>query len=148
VSGFTFRLQRLIEWRTFEERQQAALLHQAARLEEEHRQKMEASAAHLESVSQQLTEPEAETAGMLQNYGLIVSAARHQVKAAAQQRERARAARAVEQERFEAARIARRAIERLRELRHAEWILQDRRSDQQATDEVARRISQENRESA
>ena len=148
MSGFKFRLQRLVEWRTYEEREQAAALHRAARAEEEHRLKAEASAAQLESVNQQLGGSEGQTAGMWRNYGLIVNAARHQVNAAAQRQETAKAARDVEQQRFEAARVARRTVERLRELRHAEWLLQDKRADQHTTDEVARRISQENRESA
>lgn len=142
MTAFRFRLDRLMAWREFEERQQARALHEASRIEDEQRRRLEASNAHLESVQNQVNQSGAIAAGMWRNYGLMTSAARERATVDEQARARAAAERTAEEAKFEAARAARRAIERLRELRHEEWRQHDARADQKDVDEVARRMTQ------
>ncbi len=140
---FTFRLQRLLELREAAEKQQASALHAAAGVEAEERDAAQARSEQLEAVQDQLSSATEETraAGLFQVYGLTRDAAREQRDAQDEALRDAEAARAAEEARYQEARMARRAVERLRGRREEEWLTESGRQEQKEQDEVAQRQS-------
>jgi flagellar export protein FliJ len=141
MKQFRFRLERVLDLRMAAEREQARRLGEAHRHEEEQRQVVEKSVAHVGEITRQLAETprELSTAGMLRNLLLTLEAAKAAAETAEQAHREAAARVDVETESFGRARQDRRAVERLREHRREAWEQDAARSEQQAQDEVALR---------
>ncbi len=147
---FNFRLQRLLELREAAERQQASALHAAAHQEATERDAAQASEERLDMVEDQLrsSTDEVRAAGLYHVYGLTQDAARQQRDAQDEALRDAEAARTAEEARYQEARMARRAVERLRERREEEWETETGRLEQKDMDEVAQRQTRPGGESA
>jgi flagellar export protein FliJ len=140
VKRFTFRLGRLLELREAAERHQAAEMGRAAGAEAEQRKRVDASAAHLQSVRDQASATEAPTAaGLFGSYRLAVDAADIQVEADARALLRATEDRQREADRFTKARQERQVLERIRARRLTAWEIDAARAEQETNDEVASR---------
>ncbi|MEP6571541.1 MAG: hypothetical protein ABJD11_02565 [Gemmatimonadota bacterium] len=141
MKRFVFRLDRLLQLRTAAERERARSLVASMRQEEEQRRVYQASAERLAGVTEQLrsTPKPLRTAGTLSNLELTLKAARVDIQAA--EVAHGESLNRVEEEirTFEEARVARRAIERLKEQRRATWHVESSREDQHDCDEVASR---------
>lgn len=144
MSRFQFRLDRILQLRAAAERQQAVVLSDAARAEEAQRQRSEESAERVAEISEQIHGPNGVNgvaAGLWQVYGMSLGAARHHAAGESAALEAAEQKRSEELERFAEARVARRALERLKEHRAGDWAVDAGQREQQDTDEVARRMT-------
>lgn len=141
MKRFTFRLDRVLELREAAERMQAGALGRAAQDADERRRDSEASASKLEAVQDQvgsnLDGPTA--AGLRTALGLTMQAAQARLDEDAAALQEAEDQHAAEMEKFTEARMARRAIERLKEQRAADWAEQANRAEQNDIDEIAQR---------
>jgi flagellar export protein FliJ len=142
MKRFVFRLERLLELRIAAERAQAAELGLVRRAEEECRRLLLEAERRLEAAVAQLagTPAELRTAGTMQNLEWTRDRVASEVddadtkhRAAMEKVEAARV-------RYDEARVARRAIERLREQRHEAWVLDTSRREQRDLDEIALRM--------
>ncbi len=138
MSRFHFGLQRLLDLRSAAERAQAAAVGQARAEEDRCRQESRDEADHLAAVQQQATEGAAIPAGLRHVWGLSTEAARSRAAEADNALRRAEGSAQAEQDRFSAARMARRSLERLRERQAADWWIEYGRQEQADSDEVAR----------
>lgn len=146
MKGFIFRLERVFRLRAQVERQRAESLARAIRDEQERRDAVDRATARLEQCSAQATGTEGRivAAGSLNNLGMTISAAAHQIEAAQASHDQAIEAVESEQERFGRARMERRVVERLRERRHDAWEVEQSRVEQREQDGIAaNRRSQE-----
>lgn len=139
MSPFYFRLDRLLRLRTQSERSQAGELAQAARQQDHRRDALGAATTQLDRASRQLAGPPGtvRTAGTLHQLGLTVSAVSDVVQLAEAALREADARVESERALFQRARQDRRAVERLRELRHAAWHTDTVRDEQKESDEIA-----------
>ncbi|MGE0351726.1 MAG: flagellar export protein FliJ [Gemmatimonadales bacterium] len=138
MKHFTFRLDRVLALRERLEQERARELAHAVRDELARRHAVEEASERLDrccGIIARLAE-DGVTAGVLRTLGLARDAAATHVDAA--RAEHASAVSAVEdgQSQFVAARQDRRSVERLREIRHAEWFLQVARHEQSQIDEI------------
>ncbi len=144
MKKFNFPLQRILDLRAASERQQASALGDALQVEAEQRRSSEASAEQLAQVHEQVeqttgTHPAA--AGLHHAYRLTVDAAEARLDAEADALRDAEARRAEEDAKFAEARMARRALEKLRERRAADHAMESGRSEQRESDELANQVS-------
>lgn len=149
MKPFKFSLQRILDLRTAAERQQASALGDALQHEAEQRRSSAASASQLEQVHDQVeqttgTHPAA--AGLHHAYRLTVDAAEARLDAEADALRDAETRREDEDARFAEARMARRALEKLRERRAADWAIEVGREEQRELDELASRPAQDHDE--
>ena len=144
MKTFSFRLDRVLQLRIRAEQEQGKRLAEAQQAETERRLISEAAAARVAEAIEQLssTATDLRTAGTLSNLMLTLEAARARSEAAAASHREAVLRAEAERASFDAARQARRAIERLREQRHEAWEQEVGRVEQQALDEVALRMQQ------
>ena len=122
MKPFSFRLQNLLHLREALEKVQGANLGDAERTEGALRVTAEQSGTRLAAAEDQAVAP-ADTpreAGLWHAVGLSIEAARASAEQAAEELRQAEAQRAVELERFNEARAARRVLEKLRERREAD----------------------------
>jgi flagellar export protein FliJ len=142
MKPFSFRLERVLQLRLAAEQSQAGRVADARRDEAERRLQAEATAALVaEAIEQMSATPSGLcTAGTLGNLMLVLEGARARAASAAGAHRDAVARLEIEQLSFEQARQARRAIEKLREQRYAEWQSDAVRAEQRLTDEVALRV--------
>lgn len=142
---FTFRLDALLRLRASLERLQSRDLGLADHAVREHQDAADATTSHLEVVHQQLEDggEGVHTAGTLQMRRISLDATRAQVDAAAEALAAAEAQRAIELARFTEARIARRALEKLRERNVIDWQAAAAREEREEIDELARRRASE-----
>lgn len=146
MKKFNFTLQRILDLRAASERQQASALGDALQVEAEQRRSSEASVEQLEHVHEQVeqttgTHPAA--AGLHHAYRLTVDAAEARLDAEADALREAEARRVEEDVKFAEARMARRALEKLRERRAADHAMESGRSEQRESDELANQASKE-----
>ncbi len=140
MTRFAFRLDRLLGLRHALEREQAVDLQIARRREDAERESLDHLRLRYEELQRE-THRLASTetlAGMIRNYGLVLDAA---LQSAEVQQEQVREAERIRQEKqvsFDAARVDRRSLERLRETAHEAWTAEDRRLEQRSLDESAR----------
>jgi flagellar export protein FliJ len=139
MSPFYFRLDRLLRLRAQSERSQAGELAQASRQQDHRRDALGAATTQLDRASRQMAEPSGAvlTAGTLHHLGLTVSAVSEVVQRAEAALREADARVESERAHFQRARQERRAVERLRELRHASWHTGTVREEQKEFDEIA-----------
>ena len=139
MKRFIFRLARVLQLRVAAEREQARQLALVIREEEVRRVAYQESAWRLEEAIAQLrgTPRELSTAGTLRNLELTVLAlaAERDARGGAHQEALSRVE--AERQRFDQARIARLAIERLRERRWEAWGEEAAREEQREHDEAA-----------
>jgi flagellar export protein FliJ len=150
MKRFLFRLDRLLQLRSAAEREHARSLVASMRLEEERRRIYRESAERLAGVTEQLrsTPRPLSTAGTLQNLELTLKAARIDIQAAEAAHGESLVQVENEMRTFEEARVARRAIERLKEQRRATWSVESTRQEQHDIDEVALHRARPGMESA
>ena len=148
MTGFRFRLERLLQLRSRTEQERAAELGAALRDEEVQQAALEAAVARLGRVGEQILEnsERVTTAGVLRNQGLTLEAAARQIEEAECSHDEAVEAVEDRQERYGEARKDRRVIERLRERRLAAWETETQREEQKETDGIARRRHQEGKQ--
>ena len=141
MKRFAFRLERILQFRHSMEREEARRLGEAQRVQEVQRQLVAECAARVAGAQAQLAAapPFCRTAGTLSNLTLLLEAARAAQAAAEVAHREAVAKVEAERVRYEAARQARRTVERLRERQHEDWQHDMTREDQQVIDEVALR---------
>jgi flagellar export protein FliJ len=141
MKNFSFRLERVLQLRMTAEQAQARRVADARQDEATSRRQADEAAARVaEAIDQMAATPAAlSTAGNLGNVMLVLESARARSAAAAVAHREASARLEIELLSFEQARQARRAIEKLREQRYAQWQTETGRTDQQLTDEVALR---------
>jgi flagellar export protein FliJ len=139
MSAFYFRLDRLLRLRAQSERSQAGELAHAARHQDEQRDALGQANSQFDRASRQLAAlpGTVRTAGTLQQLGLTVSAVGEVVEQATAALREADARLESERALFQRARQDRRAVERLRELRHATWHTATVREEQKQFDEIA-----------
>jgi flagellar export protein FliJ len=142
MKRFHFSLERLLQLRLAQEQEQARALGEARRRAEASRRTADASARHVGEVVQQLaaTPVDLRTAGTLSNLLLTLDAAKLAQAAAEDAQRDADAKVAVELSAYDEARQARRALERLREERLANWQREVGRAEQRTVDDVALRM--------
>lgn len=149
MKRFSFRLERLLEFRHSMEREGARRLGEAQRAQEEQRRRVEECAARVADAQAQLAAapPHCRTAGTLTNLTLLLDAARaaHTYAIAAHREAMTRVD--AERVKYEEARQARRTIERLRDRRFEDWQQAVVREDQQVIDEIALRQHRDGRPS-
>jgi flagellar export protein FliJ len=139
MKRFRFRLDRVLALRVAAEKEEGRLLGEAARLEEAQRRAADAGAARHRAAEQQVAgqHDQPQAAGTFINLGHALG----QVAAeSAAQTELHRAALArfdTLRERYDAARVRRRILERLRDQRHAAWRTEAAREEQRVIDEAA-----------
>lgn len=140
MTRFAFRLDRLLGLRHAMEQERAADLQMARRREDAERESLDTLRLRYEELQQETSRlRDSQTvAGMIRNYGLVLEAA---LRSAEDQQEHvleAERARLEKQVSFDAARVERRSLERLRETAHVAWTAEDRRREQRSLDEAAR----------
>jgi flagellar export protein FliJ len=142
MKNFSFRLERVLQLRVAAEQSQARRVADARQDEAASRRLADDAAARVaEAIDQIAATPAAlSTAGNLGNVMLVLESARARSAAAAAVHRESTARLEIELLSFEQARQARRAIEKLREQRYAQWQSDAARTEQQLTDEVALRI--------
>jgi flagellar export protein FliJ len=140
MKRFTFRLQHLLHLRESLEKMQGASLGHADRETGERRITAEESISQLGTAQDQVHETANDpvAAGMWHTLGLSVEAARIRAELDARDLREAEAARAVELDRFNEARAARRVLEKLRERREADWTVESGREERREHDEITR----------
>ncbi|HEY3934425.1 MAG TPA: hypothetical protein VGL65_07370 [Gemmatimonadales bacterium] len=140
MKRFTFRLQHLLHLRESLERMQGASLGHADRETGERRITAEESISQLSTAQDQVHDTAADpvAAGMWHTLGLSVEAARVRAELDARDLREAEAARALELDRFNEARTARRVLEKLRERRAADWSVEAGREERRELDELTR----------
>ncbi len=150
MKRFVFRLDRLLHLRTTAERERGRALVEAMREEEAQRQAWRESAERLAQATAQLgrIQRDLSTAGNLRNLELSVNACTAVVRESETAHLAAMTNVEAEIRSFEEARMARRAIERLREQRRLTWGESVSRHEQQETDETALRMTRLTREQA
>lgn len=141
MSGFRFRLQRLLELRNATERARAADMGRVAAEEAHLRAVSEEVAGRLSEVEEQSTGGGPVPAGLRAAWGVSADAARARLNAAHDAVQDAVDRREVEQGRFSDARMARRSLERLRDRQKADWTVEHGRQEQADSDEVARQVN-------
>ena len=148
MKRFSFRLERLLQFRARAERAQAQVLGQALREEEDRRDAMEEATDRLGRIGEQLAEGRASitSAGTLCNLGLTVKAAVGEIEAAERSHRESLEKVEAEQERYGEARKDRRVVERLREHRQETWTADFKRHEQQEQDGLARHQARERSE--
>lgn len=145
MAGFKFRLDRVLQLRLTAEQQCARALGES-RVELERQQAAaDASAQRLGEAIRQAAEATSErhTAGVLQALLLSIDASRAQSRMAAEAASLAARRHDEDRARFDEARAARRALEKLREQRQEAWTADEGRAEQQVIDDVARRVTGE-----
>ena len=143
MSRFRFRLHSLLELRDALEKMQGRELGAADAHAEERRGESVASESQLEQVREQAGQAGSGTtmpAGAYHALGLSVAAAQDRADADAEALADAESRRAAELERYTEARTARRALEKLRDRREADWQVDENRRERAENDEIARRI--------
>lgn len=148
MKRFSFRLERLLEFRHAMEREGARRLGEAQQLQEERRRRMAECAKQVADAQAQLAAAPADcrVAGTLTNLTLLLDAARAAQVVAVAAHEEALGRVEAERARYEEARQARRTIERLREHRLEDWQQAVIREDQQVIDDIALRQHRTGRE--
>jgi flagellar export protein FliJ len=139
MKPFKFSLQRILDLRAAAERQQASALGDALEQEARRRRSSEAHADQLEQVHDQVeqqTGTHSAAAGLHHAYRLTVDAAEARLEAEEAALREAEERRAEEDERFAEARMARRALEKLRERREADHAIERGRQEQRDLDEL------------
>jgi len=145
MKRFNFRLQNLLHLRESLEKMQGAELGQAERTEGALRVTAEQSGTRLAAIEEQAAGPAgaARAAGLWHVVGLSVEAARANADLAAEELRLAEEQRALELERFNEARTARRVLEKLRERRAADWDVEVGRAERREfEDQVIARLPQ------
>lgn len=144
MKRFTFRLERLLDLRTALERERARILAEARQAEAERLAAVEASRQRLAEACAQVSATPAgfATAGSLCNLDLAVARLAADAEAASAEHLKSAAAADQEMARYSEAATARRAVERLREHRFADWSQAASRAEQHDNDETALRLSQ------
>jgi flagellar export protein FliJ len=147
MKNFSFRLERVLQLRVAAEQAQARRVADARQDEAACRRLADQAAALVADAIDQIaaTPASLSTAGNLGNVMLVLESARARSAAAAAAHREAAAKLEIELLSFEQARQARRAIEKLREQRYAQWQSDATRAEQQLTDEVALRIPRTHR---
>jgi flagellar export protein FliJ len=143
MTRFQFRLDRILQLREAAEKQQAIVLNEAAKAEDEQRRRSEESAERVSEITDQIHGPNGingVAAGLWQVYGMSLGAARDQASSESAKLADAEQKRNDELERFSEARVARRALERLKEVRAGDWAIAAGQQEQLDIDEVARRM--------
>ncbi len=142
MKRFQFRLERVLQLRLAAERERARALGEAQMREGEARALMETCDGALRlAVAQLAGEPAGfDTAGARACLRLAVEAARQRAEEAARAHRDTVARLEQELAQYEAARQARRALEKLREKRHDQWEEELLRHEQETLDEVALRM--------
>ena len=137
MKRFNFRLQNLLHLRESLEKMQGANLGEAERTEGELRVTAEQSGTRLAAIEDQAAGPAGapRAAGLWHAVGLSVEAARLRADQAAEELRAAEAQRALELERFNEARTARRVLEKLRERRAADWDVEAGRAERREFEE-------------
>jgi len=151
MKPFKFSLQRILDLRAAAERQQASALGEALANEASQRRSSEAHADQLEQVHEQVeqhTGTHSAAAGLHHAYRLTVDAAEARLEAEEAALLEAEARRAEEDERFAEARMARRALEKLRERREADHAIERGRQEQRDLDEQTQSTPKEMERSA
>ncbi|HEX3928997.1 MAG TPA: flagellar FliJ family protein [Gemmatimonadales bacterium] len=148
MKRFTFRLQGLLHLREAMERMHGRALGHAEQHAHGRRNESAESDSQLADVQAQAGDDGAvRPAGMWHAFSLSVEAARTRAEADAKALADADAAHAAELQRFSEARIARRALERLRDIKVSEWGVDVVRAERNEMDEVARRRSAQQQDS-
>lgn len=140
MKPFKFSLQRILDLRAAAERQQASALGEALAHEASQRRSSEEHADQLEQVHEQVeqqTGTHSAAAGLHHAYRLTVDAAEARLEAEEAALQEAEARRVEEDERFAEARMARRALEKLRERREADHAIERGRQEQRDLDELS-----------
>lgn len=145
---FSFRLDKVLDLRATEEREEARALGEAHRVADAEREVLEESATHRDAARDQVAKTRARDvrAGTLRNLAMAVDAADEQAVAAQSAHDSAVARVEEQRERLAAARGERCAIERLRSRRLAAWLGEMRKVEQRGHDEVAARRMREGKE--
>ncbi len=139
MTQFVFRLERLLDLRHAMEQERAADLQTARRREDEERESLETLRLRYEELQREtsrLTGTQT-VAGMIRNYGLVLEAALQSAEAQQEQVIEAERHRLEKQVSFDAARVDRRSLERLRETAREVWSREDRRLEQRTLDDTA-----------
>ncbi|MDX2192475.1 MAG: flagellar FliJ family protein [Gemmatimonadales bacterium] len=141
MKRFQFRLERLLQLRTREEEERARDLVAARRQEADARARVEDARRRHADARGRLADAtaDAQPAGAVQNLALAVDAAEGRLRAEELAAGEATRVAEVVRQAFDAARAARRALERLKETRRDTWLRDAERTDQAWTDEVALR---------
>jgi flagellar export protein FliJ len=141
MTQFRFRLRSLLELREAMEKMQGREVGHADSAAQEKRDESHASENQLQQVQEQAgsTVGEMVPAGSYHVMGLSIAAAQVRADADAEAVREAEARHAEELKRYNEARTARRALEKLRERRVADWQTDEGRRERAETDEVARR---------
>jgi flagellar protein FliJ len=139
MKRFSFRLERLLQIREAEEREQARALGLALREEEACRLRALASEERLaDARAQYLATPgDLSQAGTLRNLELALGGLEEEFRTLTDTHEASLARLDAERQRFDQARMARRVLERLREQRRDAWETEVARLEQGASDEAA-----------
>ncbi len=141
MKQFTFRLERLLQLREAAEKDRARQLGDALRDEETRRQELIAGQERLAEAQTQYSERprEMSQAGMLRNLDLTLEALANQARTL--EADHLKSLDRVNQERtlYEQARMAKRAIQRLREHRKEAWGVEVNRHEQSINDEAGQR---------
>lgn len=141
MKQFTFSLDRVLQWRRDAERERLQALGEARRLEDEHRRALADCQDRLDRASEQFApDPGAVLpAGALRTLSLALESLVRQAEAAAASHGQAMEVTEAEEARFNRARTERRAVERLRDNRLAQWQQEAAREEQKSADEIAQR---------
>lgn len=139
MTSFAFRLERLLGLRHALERERAADLQLARRREEAERESLETLRLRYEELQREASDLASTptVAGTIRNYGLVLEAALQSAEAQQQHVIEAERLRLEKQTTFDAARVDRRSLERLRETAHEAWSREDRRLEQRTLDDTA-----------
>ncbi|MDZ4257270.1 MAG: hypothetical protein U0974_04450 [Gemmatimonadales bacterium] len=142
MSRFRFSLQRILDLRASAERLQGIMVGRALASEAEQQTIADDSQAQLDRVHDQgTTDAEATPAGLHRVYEITAEAARERAAREAEALAALTAESAEAQLRYQAARMARQSLERLRERRVGEWAVESGRIEQSEAEESARQHS-------
>ena len=139
MKRFSFRLDRVLDLKTSTERERARELGHAVRSEADRRYAIESSRRRLHEAHRKAAEvhPPVRQAGLTSSVALAVEAARRVAEADVKALAAAIEHRKTVLQRFEEARQARRALERVRDKRQATWRQEAGRFEQSELDEAA-----------
>jgi flagellar export protein FliJ len=142
VKRFAFRLDRVLDIRVVEEKEQAGRMADAARVVQERAEEAERCQRRERDAEDQLVRSRGERApaGTLALLDRTMQSVRQKAQRATREHQEAIARFEIERLKYAEASKRRRSLERLRAHRLEEWKAEDNRRDQRETDEVAARM--------